>query len=122
MLESGGHVFVNEIGRDGIRPLQIAQTKEVTLLLLGHGAHHDAVSRPISHFKINKNLHLDDCLSTPPPLTCLSARSIVQESIPYQSIHLPHHIIEFIALHDQTAIGLTINEMIPQYYYSIFMP
>ena len=122
LLESGGHIFVNEIGRDGFRPLQIAQTKEVTLLLLAYGAHHDAVSRPISHFKVNKNLHLEDYLSTPSPLTCLSARSIVQESIPYQLIHLPHHIIEFIALHDQADIGLTINETIPQYYYSLFMP
>ena len=122
LLESGGHMFLNEIGRDGFRPLQMAQTKKVTLLLLAHGAHHDAVSRPISHFKIYINPHLEDYLSTLPPLTCLSARSIVQESIPYQSVHLPHHIIEFIALHDQVDIGLTINETIPQYYYSLFMP
>ena len=46
------------------------------------------------------NSCIDDYFSTPFPLTCLSARSIMSESIPYQSLDLPHHIIEFIALHD----------------------
>ena len=103
LLESGGDAFVNKVGWTGYRPLKLAQTKEATSLLLAHGAHLDAVSKP-NLFKrrtcISLNPHLDDYFSTPLPLICLSAKCIVSESIPYQSIDLPCHIIEFIALHD----------------------
>ena len=123
LLESGGNAFVNKIGLTGYRPLELAPTKEVTSLLLAHGAHLDAVSKPnlyeqhmydavstpaffeeyvcippYTHFSLNP--HLDDYFSTPLPLTCLSAKCIVSESIPYRLIDLPRHIIEFIALHD----------------------
>ena len=100
LLESGGHIFVNEVGCDGFRPLKLSKSKEITSLLLAHGAHPDAVSRPISEDEQFINPHLDDYFSTPLPLACLSARSIVSESIPYQSIDLPSHIKGFIALHD----------------------
>ena len=107
LLKSGGDIFVNKVGLTGYRPLSLAQTKEATSLLLAHGAHLDAASKPVSfddryvHFlSIKLNPHLDDYFSTPLPLTCLSARCIVSESIPYQSLDLPYHIIEFIALHD----------------------
>ena len=104
-LESGGHIFVNEVGCDGFRPLKLSKSKEITSLLLAHGAHPDAVSRPISEDEQFVNPYLDDYFSTPLPLTCLSARSIVSESIPYQSLDLPPHIKDFIALHDPADIG-----------------
>ena len=109
LLESGGNRFVNKVGWNGYRPLKLAQTKEATLLLLAHGAHLDAVSKPIlfeqcmhlpPNMRVSLNPHLDDYFSTPRPLTCLSAKCIVSESIPYRLIDLPCHIIEFIALHD----------------------
>ena len=105
LLESGGHIFVNEVGCDGFRPLKLSKSKEITSLLLAHGAHPDAVSRPISEDEQFINPHLDDYFSTPLPLACLSARSIVSESIPYQSIDLPSHIKGFIALHDPADIA-----------------
>ena len=107
LLESGGNRFVNKVGWTGYRPLKLAETKEATFLLLAHGAHLDAVSKP--HLferckRISLNPYLDDYFSTPLPLTCLSAKCIVSESIPYRSIDLPCHIIEFIALHDPNNI------------------
>ena len=103
LLESGGNAFVNKVGWTGYRPLKLAQTKEVASLLLAHGAHLDAVSKPNLYeqrMHVSLNPHLDDYFSTPFPLTCLSAKCIVSESIPYRLIDLPRHIIEFIALHD----------------------
>ena len=124
LLESGGDAFVNKVGVTGYRPLKLAQTKEATSLLLAHGAHLDAVSKPIlfkrrtynavstpvlfeqyvyhlpTYTHVSLNPHLDDYFSTPLPLTCLSAKCIVSESIPYRLIDLPRHIIKFIALHD----------------------
>ena len=107
LLESGGNRFVNKVGWTGYRPLKLAKTKEATFLLLAHGAHLDAVSKPHLFERcgpISLNPYLDDYFSIPLPLTCLSAKCIVSESIPYQSIDLPRHIIEFIALHDPNDI------------------
>ena len=112
LLESGAHIFVNEVGHNGFRPLKLSKNKEITSLLLAHGAHPDAVSRPIPQSKQVVNPHLDDYFSTPLPLTCLSARSIVSESIPYQSIDLPPHIKGFIALHDLADIDFPSNESV----------
>ena len=83
LLESGGHIFVNEVGHNGFRPLKLSKNKEITSLVLAHGAHPDAVSRPISEDEQFVNPHFDDYFSTPLPLACLSAKSIVSESIPY---------------------------------------
>ena len=113
LLESGGDAFVNKVGWSGYRPLKLAQTKEATSLLLVHGAHLDAVSKPIlsntphlydKYMRISTNPHLDGYFLTPHFLTCLSARCVVSQSIPYRSIDLPPHIIEFIALHDREDI------------------
>ena len=114
LLDSGGDAFVNKVGWTGYRPLKLAQTKEATSLLLAHGAHLDAVSKPVllnrprlydQYMRISTNPHLDDYFRTPCCLTCLSARCILSQSIPYRSIDLPPHIIEFIALHDQEDIN-----------------
>ena len=48
LLQSGGNAFVNKVGVTGYRPLNLVQTKEATSLLLAHGAHLDAVSKPVS--------------------------------------------------------------------------
>ena len=97
LLESGGYMLVNDVGLDGLRPLEKADSKEVTSLLLAHGAHLDAVSRSTSP---QVNPFLDDYISGPFLLTCLSAKYIVMESIPYQLMDLPRHIKYFIGLHD----------------------
>ena len=112
---------MNKIGWTGYRPLKLAQTKEATSLLLAHGAHLDAVSKPIfldrprlfdRYMRVSTNPHLDDYYPSLHPLTCLSARCVVSQSIPYRSIDLPPHIIEFIALHDREDIkGIDINAM-----------
>ena len=60
LLESGGHIFVNEVGCDGFRPLKLSKNKEVTSLLLAHGAHSDAVSRPTLQPEQFANPYLDD--------------------------------------------------------------
>ena len=113
LLQSGGDAFVNEIGWTGYRPLKLAQTKEATSLLLAHGAHLDAVSKPIfldrprlfdRYMYVSTNRHLDDYFPTLHSLACLSAKCIVSESISYRSIDLPPRIIEFIALHDREDI------------------
>ena len=70
LLKSGGHMFVNEVGCDGFQPLRIAQTEDVTSLLL----------TPVS--RLVPNPHLEGYFCTLLPLTCLSARCIVSESIP----------------------------------------
>ena len=116
LLESGGHIFVNEVGCDGFRPLKLSKSKEITSLLLAHGAHPDAVSRPISEDEQFINPHLDDYFSTPLPLACLSARSIVSESIPYQSIDHLSYIKGFIALHDPADIELSNNERVQHFF------
>ena len=116
LLESGGHIFVNEVGYNGFRPLKLSKNKEISSLLLAHGAHPDAVSRPTPQLEEFVNPHLDDYFSTPLPLTCLSARSIVSESIPYQSIDLPPYIKDFIALHDLADIGFPSNESVQHYF------
>ena len=97
LLESGGYMLVNDVGLDSLRPLEKANSKEVTSLLLAHGAHPDAVSRSTSP---QVNPFLDKYVSDSFPLTCLSAKYIVMESIPYQLMDLPRHIKYFIALHD----------------------
>ena len=119
LLQSGGDAFVNKIGWTGYRPLKLAQTKEATSLLLAHGAHLDAVSKPFfldrpslfdRYMLVSTNPYLDDYYPALHPLTCLSARCVVSQSIPYRSIDLPPHIIEFIALHDREDIkGRDIN-------------
>ena len=116
LLESGGHIFVNEVGNYGFRPLKLSKSKEITSLLLAHGAHPDAVSRPTSEDEQLMNPHLDDYFSTPLPLACLSARSIVSESIPYQSLELPPHIKGFIVLHDPSDIGFPSIERNRQFF------
>ena len=112
LLESGGHIFVNEFGHNGFRPLKLSRSKEITSLLLAYGAHPDAVSRPISKGEQFVNPHLDDYFSTPLPLACLSARSIGSESIPYQLLDLPPHIKGFIALHDPADIVIPNKETV----------
>ena len=67
-----------------------------------------------------KQVLLDNYFSTPLPLSCLSARSIVSESIPYQSIDLPPHIKGFITLHDPADIGLSSDDDVPFYYHYKF--
>ena len=121
LVQSGGDAFVNEIGWTGYRPLKLAQTKEATSLLLAHGAHLDAVSKPIfldrtlsfdRYMCVSTNPHLDDYFPTVHSLTCLSARCIISQSIPYRSIDLPPRIVEFIALHDREDIkGIDMNGM-----------
>ena len=103
-LESGGYIYVNEVGYDGVRPLQIAQTEKLTLLLLEHGAHLDAACKPATNRFHNP--HLTNYFSNPLPLSCLTARYISSEFIHYRLLDLPHHIIEFIALHDPSSIVL----------------
>ena len=121
LLQSGGDAFVNKVGFTGYRPLKLAQTKEATSLLFVHGAHLDAVSKPVSFDDqysrpIKLNPYLDDYFSTPLPLTCLSARSIVSELIPYQSLDLPHHIIKFVALHDPDDIQVIDSKQRDSYF------
>ena len=116
LLESGGSAFINEVGRHGFRPLTLARTKEVTLLLLAHGAHPDAVSRLIPEFKRISNYHIDDYFCPPLPLSCLAAKFIISESISYQSMDLPYRLVKFIAMHDQLDIGFTENDCLPYYY------
>ena len=116
LLESGGDIFVNEVGHNGFRPLKLSKNKEVTSLLLAHGAHPDAVSRPTPQPEVIVNPHLDDYFFTPLPLTCLSARDIVSESTPYRSIDIPPHIKRFIALHDLADIGFSSNESVQHYF------
>ena len=106
LLESGGDAFVNKVGWTGYRPLNLVQTKEATSLLLAHGAHLDAVNKPDQYVHVSTNPYLDDYFLTPLPLACLSAKCIVSESIPYQSIGLPCHVVEFIVLHDLDGIKL----------------
>ena len=100
LLEWGGTKLINDVGQHGIRPVGKAATKAITSLLIAYGAHIDAAS--IGGY-IGGNPHLKD-LQFPVPLTCLSAKTIVSKSIPYRSINLPPHIIEFIALHDPMAL------------------
>ena len=107
LLESGGYMLVNDVGLDSLRPLEKADSKEVTSLLLAHGAHPDAVSRSKPP---QANPFLDDYISGPFPLTCLSAKYIVMESIPYQLMDLPRHIKYFIALHDPDPDHAKIDE------------
>ena len=116
LLESGGRIFVNEVGYNGFRPLKLSKNKEISSLLLAHGAHPDAVSRPTPQPEEFANPRFDDYFSTPLPLTCLSARSIVSESIPYQSIDLPPYIKNLIALHDLADIGFPNNESVQHYF------
>ena len=104
LLECGGSKLINDVGQHGIRPVSKATTKAITSLLIAYGAHVDAAS--IGGY-MGVNPHLKN-LQFSFPLTCLSARAIVAESIPYRSIDLPPHIIEFIALHDPMA-----SEFIP---------
>ena len=99
LLECGSTKLINDVGQHGIRPVGKATTKAITSLLIAYGAHVDAAS--IGGY-MGGNPHLKD-LQYPFPLTCLSAKTIVSESIPYRSIDLPPHIVEFIALHDPMA-------------------
>ena len=117
-LESGGHIFVNEVGCDGVRPLQVAQTEEITSLLLEYGAHLDAACKPAHNHFINP--HLINYFSAPLPLSCQTARYISSELIHYQLLDLPHHIIEFIALHDPSSIVLPHVDRAPDIYKLIY--
>ena len=111
LLQSGGDAFVNKVGWTGCRPLKLAQTKEATLLFLAHGAHLDAVGIPNIYMRVPINPYLDDYFLTPLPLACLSAKCIVSESIPYRSIGLPCHVIEFISLHDSDGIKVNVESI-----------
>ena len=104
LLKWGGNELVNDIGLFGLRPLSLLSSKAITSLFIDNGAHIDAAS--VSR---HSNPHLNHYFSFPLPLTCLSARCILSESIPYQLIDLPRHIIEFIALHDPANIHFKIS-------------
>ena len=104
LLKWGGNELVNDIGLFGLRPLSLLSSKAITSLFIDNGAHIDAAS--VSR---HSNPHLNHYFSSPLSLTCLSARCILSESIPYQLIDLPRHIIEFIALHDPANIHFKIN-------------
>lgn len=103
LLEWGGHELINEVAHNGSRPLGLVSSKKVARLLVRNGAHIDAAG-------IN-NHHLDDFFLTPLPLFCLSAKCVVANAIPYRSISLPCHIIDFIALHDPADISLKVQFM-----------
>ena len=103
LLEWGGYESINEVAYNGSRPLGLVSSKKVAKLLVSNGAHVDAAG-------IN-NHHLDDFFHTPLPLCCLSAKSVVANAIPYRSISLPSHIIDFIALHDPADITLKVQFM-----------
>ena len=120
LLEAGCYKDVNVVCKiTGYRPLHCAALmrddlyhylkKHTAECLLAYGAHLDAVdaydNTPLELCNrrtnnIYSNLHAH----YPLPLSCCSARAIIDDCLQYQLMDLPKHIIEYIALHDGDVI------------------
>ena len=101
ILEAGGDQIIDCMNIAGQRPLHIvANDQSLLKLLVDHGAHVDAVNSegktalPIGTFGV-------------PSLYCTVANAIVKYSLPYQSIGLPPHVVQFVMLHDPECACIT---------------
>jgi Fem-1 family protein b len=110
----GADEVINLPNAKGLRPLHIAaqlstndsEIAEVLSPLIDGGAHLDAVDS--NGFTVYDHCLLDvskvilfSC--GPSTLSCYAARAIIRESIDY-STALPHHMQEFVKIHDKTCI------------------
>ena len=97
ILKAGGDKAIDCANRQGQRPLHVAASGHTREMLMKYGAHVDAVNSkgetafPRGTFGV-------------PSLYCTVANAIVQYSLPYRSIGLPSHVVQFILLHDQYAL------------------
>ena len=82
----------------GDYPIHLAN-KQVLQILLKYGVHEDVVNRDNK-----KPLAISSLPGTIDSLFCLSAISIVSNSIPYWCMFLPKHIKKFISYHDPNAL------------------
>ena len=101
VLEAGGDEFIDTANDKGQRPLHRV-TGSTVQLLIEHRAHVDAVDSqgkaavPTGTFGV-------------PSLYCTVANAIVKCSLPYQSIGLPSHVVEFVMLHDLPSCPFILN-------------
>ena len=111
MLECGGDRYIDSLDKHGKRPLHVAVQSgkpELVSLLLEFGAHLDAVNRDgstaaevVGHKNSGIQAIFSDFL--PLPLACLASQTIVGAKMPYKTLNLPLHIINYIKLHDRYA-------------------
>lgn len=94
LLNAGCDKVLNHADKDGQRPLHIIVDRtDIFKVLINHGAHIDAVNvlgksaLPTGTFGVSS-------------LYCTAANAIVMYSLPYQSMELPYHVVQFIMLHD----------------------
>ena len=102
LLRWGANTVINVPDLSSQRPLHLAaKLDNPTIIshLLDYGAHLDAVNAEGKAFyEVLKNFPTDN----PLPLVCQASRKIVSERILYLNLDLPHHVEEFISLHDPT--------------------
>ena len=102
LLRWGANTVINVPDLSSQRPLHLAaKLDNPTIIshLLDYGAHLDAVNTEGKAFYEGlKNFPTDN----PLPLVCQASRKIVSERILYLNLDLPHHVKEFISLHDPT--------------------
>ena len=95
VLAVGGDKFI-DCADKGQRPLHlVAGNESLTDMLISHGAHVDAVNGK------GKTALPRDAFGVP-SLYCTTANAIVQYSLPYLSIGLPTHVVQFVVLHDSS--------------------
>ena len=92
VLEAGCDKAIDEVDAEGLRPLHRASGSNVKILIK-HGAHVDATNS-------RGEIPLPKGTFGVPSLRCTVANAIVKYSLPYQSIGLPSHVVEFVKLHD----------------------
>lgn len=115
LLYWGAYEVIDELNTEGLRPIHVAvQTgnmliekeyvQELVSPLIASGAHLDAVSKSgdtVFNMCTNDVVGLLLNSSGPLSLACQCANVIVQESLMYEAIGLPAHVLNHVKLHDR---------------------
>lgn len=114
LLHWGADEVLNKLDSNGQRPIHVAvdvandfmdmEVRELVSPLVSGGAHMDAVDhhgRTALECCQSEIVKLLIHSSGPLPLVCHCANHVVKEELPYQSIGLPQHIVNFVQLHDK---------------------
>lgn len=114
LLHWGAYRVLDCPNEKGLRPVHVSvlsangsldeDFRELLSCLVSNGAHLDAVCNQgdtVYNMCVHDQVKSLLLAIGPASLSCLAARSIVREGLPYVDIGLPSHIIKLVKLHDK---------------------